>query len=268
MSEAASSKGERRRSEIMQVLKAKGRITVPEIVERFACSEATARRDLEWLERTESIIRTIGGALFDGGLHSARETSFAEKAGLLWLEKERIAARAAELVDEGDVVGLSGGTTTYLIARALKSRSGITVVTNAVNIAMELADSADIQVVVTGGIMRNKSYELCGPLAERMVEGLHIGKMFLGLDGLTVGQGATTYSEQEAQIAKVLLARAQKSYAVFDHSKVGRASLFSIAAFERLQAFVTDREPDAGFMEAIAHSGAELYLAGEGGQRP
>jgi DeoR/GlpR family transcriptional regulator of sugar metabolism len=77
------------------------------------------------------------------------------------------------------VIGLTGGTTTFLIAKAIKFRKNITVVTNAVNIAMELSEGEDIQVVLTGGVMRKNSYELCGPLAEKTVEGLNIGKMFL-----------------------------------------------------------------------------------------
>ena len=91
--------------------------------------------------------------------------SFAEKEGLSFLEKERIAEAAAALIEEGDVVGLSGGTTNYYLAKLLKTRRGITVVTNTVNVAMELAGS-DIQVVVTGGMMRHNSFELCGPLGK------------------------------------------------------------------------------------------------------
>ena len=156
------SKGERRRAEIMLLLKQQGRITIQELVERLGISEATARRDLEMMEKTEPLIRTIGGAMYDG-LNSVRDLPFEEKKGLSYLEKERIAQQAATLIDEGDVIGLSGGTTNYLLAKLLKPRKGITVVTNAVNIAMELAGS-EIQVVVTGGIMRHNSFELSGPL--------------------------------------------------------------------------------------------------------
>lgn len=263
MSESnAGSKGERRREAILQLLKQKGRISVPEIVAQFHCSEATARRDLDLLERTEPVIRTIGGALYDG-LNPAREATFAEKTRLLWLEKENIARKAASLVKEGDVIGLSGGTTTYLIAKALKSRRGITVVTNAVNIAMELADSDGIQVVVTGGIMRGKSFELCGPLAEKMVRELNIGRMFLGLDGLSVQQGATTYSEAEAQIGKALISRSLQTYAVFDHTKVNKASLFQVVPLSELHGFVTDAPLDPAFMKAVRQHGIRLYLAEE-----
>ena len=105
--------------------------------------------------------------------------------------------------------GLSGGTTNYLMAKLLKPARGITVVTNAVNMAMELAGS-DIQVVVTGGMMRHNSFELCGPLGEGMVGQLNIGKMFIGVDGVSSTGGITTYSEQEAQIAKAMIRRSKR----------------------------------------------------------
>jgi DeoR family transcriptional regulator of aga operon len=237
-SNVSGSKGQRRREAILQLLKQQGRITIQELVERFDCSEATARRDLEQMEAAYPIIRTIGGAMYDG-MNTVRDVAFAEREGLSYLEKERIAAKAASLIEEGDVIGLSGGTTNYLLAKLLKLRSGITVVTNAVNIAMELAGSS-VQVVVTGGIMRHNSFELCGPLGEGMVAHLNIGKMFIGVDGLSAAGGITTYSEQEAQIAKALIKRSHKTFAVFDQTKVGKTSLFSIAALSELQAFITD----------------------------
>lgn len=259
MNETALSKGQIRRDKIMNALKQNGRISVQEIVDRFGCSEATARRDLDVLEKQEPIIRTIGGALYDG-FSTAREVSFTEKKTMSWVEKETIALKAASLIEEGDVVGLSGGTTTYLIARALKTRKGITVVTNAVNIAMELADNEYIQVVVTGGIMRNQSFELCGPLAEKMVEGLNIGKMFLGIDGITVSQGLSTYSEQEAEIAKMLIKRSAQTIAVFDHSKVGRTSLFSVAPLSALHACITDEPVGDELEEAFGAGQVRVYV--------
>ncbi|WJH34036.1 DeoR/GlpR family DNA-binding transcription regulator [Paenibacillus sp. CC-CFT747] len=260
MSESLVSKGKARRDKILSALKQNGRITVQEVVDWFDCSEATARRDLDSLEKTEPIIRTIGGALYDG-FNSAREVSFTERKNFSWIEKEAVAVKAASLIEEGDIIGLSGGTTTFLIAKALKARQGITVVTNAVNIAMELADNDSIQVVVTGGIMRNKSFELCGPLAEKMVEGLHIGKMFLGIDGITAAQGLSTYSELEAEIAKVLIRRSAETMAVFDHSKVGKTSLFTVAPLESITACITDAPLTGELADVMEREGIAVHVA-------
>ncbi|WP_274362195.1 DeoR/GlpR family DNA-binding transcription regulator [Paenibacillus thermotolerans] len=233
------SKGDERRRRIMDIIKEKGAVSIAEIMERFGCSEVTARRDLNILAETESIIRTIGGAHYE--TQTGHEASFSDKERLLWDEKTKIAEKAASLVEEGDIVGLTGGTTTFLIARALKAASNITVVTNAVNIAMELAGSDRIQTVLTGGVMRVNSFELCGPLAETIVERLHIGKMFVGIDGFSIEQGLTTYSELEAGIDKLMIKRAKETYAVFDHTKVNKSSLFTIVPIADITGCITDR---------------------------
>ncbi len=251
------SKVEQRRNQLVELIREQGRITVQGIIEHFGCSEATARRDLEVLEKSGQIIRTIGGAIYEGG--SAAEISFSEKRKVYWKEKEMIASVAADLVQEGDVVGLTGGTTTYLIAKALKNKKGITVVTNAVNIAMELADAEDIQVVTTGGVMRSKSYELCGPLAEKVIEGINVTKMFLGIGGVTKEHGFTMYSEMENRIAQLMIARSSKVYAVSDHSKIGRASLFTIAPLQSVHAIITDQKPEPDFIELCEKSGVRIY---------
>lgn len=267
MQEQTATKGEQRRQAILGMLKRHGRVSVQDIVEKLQCSEATARRDLDVLEQTDAVIRTMGGAVYDA-FHTAKEASFEEKKTQSWLEKERIAVTAASLVVDGDIVGLSGGTTTYLIARQLKTRSGITVVTNALNIAMELADSDGVQLVVAGGVLRRKSYELSGPLTEQVIGGLHIGKMFLGIDGITAAQGLTTHSEAEAQVAKLLMQRAAQTYAVFDQTKVGRVSLFTIAPISALHACITDEPPGEATLDRLRKDGIRLYLAERKERRP
>lgn len=260
MNSTQMSKGTRRRQQILQKLKQQGRITVQEIIETMGCSEATARRDLDVLERQGELVRTIGGALFEGP-SPMKEIPFAEKKNQLWFEKEVIAKKAAELIEEGDSICLSGGTTTYLIAKEIKKRQGITVVTNAVNIAMELADSEALQVVVIGGVMRSNTFELSGPLAEKTIEHLNIRKLFLGIDGLRIDKGITTYSELEAATARMMMKRAEQTLAVFDHSKVGKASLFSIAGLQELSACITDRALDPETDRQLHHFGTKVYIA-------
>ncbi|MBO9607063.1 MAG: DeoR/GlpR transcriptional regulator [Paenibacillaceae bacterium] len=265
MGTQALSKGQQRREQMLSLIKRQSRVTLQEIVDHCGCSEATARRDLGLLEESGDIIRTIGGAQiatlpYEGNGYG-KESSFDEKKQLLWNEKLAIAERAAALIEEGDVIGLTGGTTTYLIAKAIKHREGITVVTNAVNIAMELADSDGVQVVLTGGVMRSKSFELCGPLARKTVEDIHIGKMFLGSDGISARQGVTTYSELEAEISQMLVERAAMTIAVFDHSKAGKASLFTVVPLASLQACVTDGPLDAELERRLAELGVVVHQA-------
>jgi len=256
-------KGDDRRRRIMETLQRQGQITVADIMERFACSEATARRDLVVLAETHAgIIRTIGGAHFEAS--PLREATFQEKKRLYWAEKERIAAQAAALVRDGDIVGLTGGTTTYLIARTLKA-SGIraTVVTNAVNVAMELADQEQLTVVLTGGVLRGSSFELHGPLAESATAQLNVGIMFVGVDGISAERGLTTYVEGEAQINRLLIGRASRVVAVFDHTKAETVSLFTIAPLAAVHACITDQRLSPGLESALRRQGTEIYYASE-----
>jgi DeoR family transcriptional regulator of aga operon len=250
-----------RQEQLLGYLQQHGSITVSELIGLFHCSEATARRDLEELEQTGRIIRTMGGGAKYAESGLSREIPFFEKQKALYPEKEAIAYAAAELVQEGDVIGLTGGTTTFLIARALKRKRRITVVTNAVNIAMELADNDAIQVVLTGGVLRNQSYELCGPLAEQTVKAVNIHTMFMGIDGLTAEQGVSTYSELEANIARLLMERSDRTVAVFDHTKAGRSSLFHVAPLSRLHACISDAELPGDIRHALAAGGVALYVA-------
>ncbi len=254
------SKGESRRLKVLERIKQHGKVSIQEIVEETGCSEATARRDLDLLEKAGKIIRTIGGAVIEGAPSPLTgELPFANKRSFLRPEKERIAETAAGLVDEGDVVCLTGGTTTFFIARALKAHRNITVVTNAVNIAAELADAEEIQVVVIGGVMRSKSYELIGPLAESVVEKLNVSKMFLGVDGVSLTHGFTMHSELEARIAQRLIDRSAQVFAVLDHSKLERTALFTIAPLERVTGIVTDRKPEKWFEEACETRRIEIH---------
>lgn len=251
------SKGDLRREQIMTALKAEKQIEIPEIMRRFGCSEATARRDLNILAEDEKIIRTLGGAYYEAG--HLNEASFQEKENLLLAEKTAIAAKVASLVEEGDIVGLTGGTTTYLIAKELRSREGITVVTNAANIAVELAANERNQIILTGGVMRGKSYECCGPMAEMIVKTLNIGKMFVGIDGIHPNAGLTTYTELEAEIDKLMINRSAQVYAVFDHTKVNKMSLFPIVPISKLDACITNRRLDKRLEEEAMNHQVRLH---------
>lgn len=259
--EHSNSKTKLRRDQILELLKRNGKLSIQEIMEATGCSEATARRDLDALEKTGAVIRTIGGAVYDGTHGQTGEMSFADKRFSFLREKERIAETAAALVKEGDVVCLTGGTTTYCIARALKRLRGITVVTNAVNIAAELADAEGIQVVVTGGVMRSKSYELIGPLAESVIGKINISKMFLGIDGVSPEHGFTMHSELEARIAQQFIARSREVYAVFDHTKLQKSALFTIIPLEKAAGIITDRQPEPEFERICQEKELAVYYA-------
>ncbi|MCQ6563230.1 DeoR/GlpR family DNA-binding transcription regulator [Paenibacillus mendelii] len=252
-------KAEARRQQLLELLKLHKKLSIHEMIQHMNCSEATVRRDLDLLEQTGEIFRTAGGARYHDPL---RGVSFHEKEQLYWKEKEIIAAKAASLVQQGDIVGLTGGTTTFLIARELKNRPEITVVTNAVNIAMELAESQQVQVVLTGGVMSNETFELSGPLAEAKLEGLHINKMFIGVDGIHPISGLTTHSELEARMAQIMMSRSDSAIAVFDGSKANKSSIFPISPLGKLEAIVCNTPLQGELLAVCEQESITLHLAG------
>ena len=176
-------------------------------------------------------------------------------------EKRRIARTAAALVPDGAVVGLTGGTTTTELARALAERSGLTVVTNAVNIAAELIVRPEIRLVVIGGIARSASYELVGPAAERMLQRYHLDLAFVGADGLTAQEGCTTHDEMEAHTDRAFLRSAARTVVLADSMKIGRITFASICPLSELQDLVTDDGITAGAEKAIAACGVRVIRA-------
>jgi len=171
---------------ILEWLSGNGSVNVADISDELGVSAATVRRDLDFLERQRLLARTHGGAVAQGVLY---ELPLRYKGGRHKEEKLRIAREAATRVAAGHAVGLTGGTTTTEVARALVDHQRLTLVTNALNIASEMAVRPNLKLVVTGGVARSESYELVGPIAEASLAGLNLDIVFVGADNLVRGGG-------------------------------------------------------------------------------
>ena len=226
-----------RLSAILEQLASDGAVDVAELAGRFGASAATVRRDLQRLEEQRMLSRTHGGAVSRDVLY---ELPLRYKAARHQTEKKRIAAEAAARVADGAVIGLTGGTTTTEVARCIVDRRGITVVTNALNIAGELAIRADLKLVVTGGTARAESYELVGPVAEQALERLNLDIAFVGVDGITVQAGLTTHHEIEAHTNRTMIDRARRVVVVTDSSKLGRVAFAQICPIGEVDELITD----------------------------
>ena len=234
-----------------------GSVGVAELSDQLGVSVATVRRDLELLEQQRLLTRTHGGAVAQG---VAYELPLRYKVGRHGEEKRRIAAAAAERVSDGMVIALSGGTTTTEVARALVERDRLTIVTNALNIASEVAVRRNLKLVVTGGWARPESYELVGPLAEQTLSGLNVDIAFLGVDGISATRGLTTHHDVEAHTNLALIERARHAIVVADGSKVGSASFVRICPVERVAELITDESADASELQEIRERGVEVAL--------
>ena len=234
-----------------------GSLRVAGIARRLGVSAATIRRDLEELEERHLLTRTHGGAV---ARTVAYELPLRYKSAANVAEKRRIGAAAAALVPEGAVIGLTGGTTTTEVARALVERSSLTVVTNALNIGWELAVHPNVKLVLTGGVARTQSYELHGPLAEGTLARLHLDMTFLGVDGIDVGQGLTTYHEVEASTNRVMIERSRRVVVVADHTKMEQVRFAEICPLEAANRLITDSGADEAAVAALRAAGLEVTL--------
>ncbi|MFI6320734.1 DeoR/GlpR family DNA-binding transcription regulator [Nonomuraea sp. NPDC050556] len=226
---------------ILELLSQEGRLTVEEAAESLDVSTATIRRDFDQLAQQQMLMRTRGGAVSQSVSY---DLPLRYKTARHADEKHRIAAAAAELVAPGAVVGMNGGTTTSELARTLATRStlesGFTIVTNALNIASELTVRQHVKIVVTGGVARQQSYELIGPLASGVLEQVTLDVAFLGVDAIDVELGASAHHEGEASVNNLLVSRAGQVVVVADSSKVGKRAFARICPLEAIDTLVTD----------------------------
>jgi DeoR family transcriptional regulator of aga operon len=244
-----------RLSSILETLSRNGSVSVTDLAEGFGVSLATIRRDLQLLDEQRLVARVHGGAVARSVVY---ELPLRYKAARRQDEKRRIGAAAAELVSEGATVGLTGGTTTTEVAHALARLAGLTVVTNALNLASELAVRANLKLVVPGGVARPESYELVGPLAEASLAGLNIDIVFVGVDGISVETGCTTHHEVEAYTNRALIQRARRVVVVADRTKLGRVAFARICALDEVHELITDEQAEPAAIAAISGAGVAV----------
>ncbi|WP_324787878.1 DeoR/GlpR family DNA-binding transcription regulator [Streptomyces sp. H51] len=236
---------------LLELLVERGRLDVEEAAADLRVSAATIRRDFDQLAEQQMLVRTRGGAVVHGVSY---ELPLRYKTARHASEKQRIAKAVAALVSPGDAVGLTGGTTTTEVARALAVRGdlssgppALTVVTNALNIANELAVRPQFKIVVTGGVARPQSYELVGPLADEVLGRLTLDVAVLGVVAFDVTHGAAAHDEAEAAVNRLLCERAERVVVAADSSKLGRRAFARICAADAVDTLVTDTaaSPDA-----------------------
>lgn len=249
---------EERRNKIQEILSQHHRILVREIAVQLATSPVTIRKDLETLENRGMLRRVHGGAI--GINPSVLDLALTEKERLHTQEKERIARAAVRLIEEGDVIILDSGSTTTAIARLLKPHKGITIITNAVNIAWELAGSEN-EVILIGGTVREKSFSLVGPLSEAAISQLTADKLFLGVDGIHFENGLTTPNLQEANINRLMVRAATQVIVTADASKFGRKSMGVIAELAAAHKIITGQQIAQKDLQRLRELGIEVILA-------
>jgi DeoR family transcriptional regulator, aga operon transcriptional repressor len=246
-------------STILERLSRDGSVDAGLLATEFAVSPATIRRDLQMLADQKLLSRTHGGAT---AADVAYELPVLYRGGQRREQKRAIARCAVSRLPHGPLtVGLTGGTTTYEVARLLAERFDLTVVTNALNIAVELALRPRVKLIMTGGVNRTQSYELVGPLADQSLAGLNIAVAVVGVDGISARGGLTTHDEVEAHTDNAMIRRAERVVVVADGSKVGQNMLARICAVTEVSELITDSSADPAALEAIRQAGTETVIA-------
>jgi DeoR family transcriptional regulator, aga operon transcriptional repressor len=244
---------------VLERLSSQGSVDVAALAADLGVSQASVRRDLQLLESQQLLTRTHGGAVASGVLY---ELPMRYRGGQRHEAKRAIARCAVSLLG-GDVssVGLNGGSTTTEVARALASHSGLRVVTNALNIAAELAVRSNIELVVCGGSARSESYELVGPLAELTLANINLDVAVIGVDGVSLQAGLTTHHEVEAQTNRSLLNTAARVIVVADSTKIGRRGFARISEVRAAHDLVTDTDARDADVRELERAGVRVHCA-------
>jgi DeoR family transcriptional regulator of aga operon len=253
---------------LLDLVNSRGRLDVATASAELGVSAATIRRDLAHLSGERLATRTRGGVVANT---VGYDLPLKFKTGQHADDKKSIAARAAELARPGEVVSLNGGTTTLETGRALAARQdfqiadpvepALTVITNAVNIANELLVWPFLKVVVSGGVVRSRSYELFGPMAIRFLDDLSIDTAFVGVNGIDPVFGASAFDDSEAQMNGEMAHRADRVIVVADSSKVGVRALARICPITDVDILVTDSGLSADLRQQFIAAGVEVVVA-------
>ena len=232
-----------RQEYIVRRLQETGSVAIDELCSTLGASVATIRRDLEDLETRSLLRRTRGGAVSIGPLFYEpfrNDASFQDRVNNFAEEKRRIAIAAAEFAKTGQTIAMTGGTTVTEVVRCLKVLSNISIITNTVNVAMELSNRRDINVIVTGGHLREGWFTLVGPLATASAERLFADIMFVGVDGIDAKLGLTCTNPAEADVLRVLVNHSKVKIVVADHSKLGAVSNYLLCSISEIDRIITD----------------------------
>lgn len=250
-----------RRAKILEEIEVKGQVSVTELSKMFKISEVTIRNDLAHLERQNMLIRARGGAIKIKFYRMGIDPSISDKQKEFLREKQRIANAAVKLIEDGDTIVLDSGTTTTEIAKNLSKFKNLTIITNALNIAIILSEYEGFNIFMPGGILRKKSLSLVGVLADENFGKFYCDKLFLGVDGFDTTHGLSTPNSEEAHLNQIMINTAKKVVVVADSRKFLRRRFAFIGPITFVNTVITDsgvRDEDKSRLEK---NGIEVIVA-------
>jgi DeoR/GlpR family transcriptional regulator of sugar metabolism len=252
-----------RQEHIVRIVEEHGRARVGDLAARFGVSAVTIRKDLVTLESERRLVRTHGGAIAVD--RSRPELAFEIRERLQADEKLRIGAAAAALVHDGESIVMDASTTALSVARHLKDRRGwsqLTVITNGLRLASELAGHPGITVLMLGGRVRWEALSVVGQLGDGLFKRINVQKAFLGAAGFTPDSGLADATDEEAQIKRAMVAAAREVIAIVDHTKWERAAFATFCPTDRISVVLTDEAAPDAMVRTLVDRGVEVRLIG------
>jgi DeoR/GlpR family transcriptional regulator of sugar metabolism len=249
---------EERRTQILQIVRSAGRAKVNELSQLFNASAVTIRHDLNELHQRGLVMRSHGGAMLSDVV--LRELPVLERLKAHSIEKQRIGVRAAALINDGETVILDSGTTTLEIARHLKKKQGLQVITNGVNIAAELLDARGVQTFIIGGTVRGESASISGRFSEEMFDQFSADKLFLSGAGCDVEFGVSGANLEETMVNRAMLRISREIILVADASKFSKRSMTRITPFAEIDTVISDTSMDEEIQVKLRALGCDLIL--------
>ena len=248
-----------RQKQILSLLMQQGRLSVGEIVTQFSISEATARRDLETLASQGKVQRVHGGVI--AVEEAPPELPILERENEQADEKTRIGRAAAGLVADKETVFLGSGTTVLEVARNLRDRKNLTVITNSLPVLNTLAGIKEITVISLGGMLRDSELSFIGHITELALAEVRVDKVVVGTRGISLEYGLTNDYLQETLTDRAILKIGREVTIVADHTKVNRVATALLASLDSMQTFVTDSKADKKFIQALKKNGINVIVA-------
>ncbi len=250
--------GIERRNHIMSLINEKKSITVTEVALLYNVTEETIRRDLKALEQQGLIIRTHGGAVLADDINV--EPPLKVREGINISGKNTIGKFAASLVNDGDTIFMDASTSSLYVAKHIKDKKRLTVITNSEQILLELKECIDINIISTGGILRKESLSLVGHAAESAINSYHANTVFFSCKGFSPKRGMTDSNEMESAIRKLMIAHSEKAVFLCDHTKFNKVGYVTTAHLNDIHHLITDAPLPEGWEEEIKNSDVNLEI--------
>ena len=249
-----------RRNKIEEIIQKNKSVLVPELAKLFDVTTETIRGDLEKLEKQGILVRTYGGATLVEGTDSDMPVS--DRDVINFEGKQRIGKRAAKIIKDGETIFLDASTSSLHIARNIKEKRSLTVITNSDRIINELSACENIRVISTGGLLFTRNMSYMGRVVEQTIrENYFANKVFFSCRGVTIARGFTEHNESEAEVKKAMIDCSESVFALCDHTKIGKIGVPVISDFRRIDTLITDTKMTDEWSKMLAENDINLIEA-------